>query len=844
MRRPLLYPLLALMAGILTGDFIAVPLPLLLAGTLAVLLVLFLFVSQQWNRAAFFLMLLLLFLASLFNIQRQQYLVHQHHHIIHQVDQGPVTLEGVILSTDQISTENNVLTVRCLRIIQDNSYRPVTGKIRLVVPASLLFQYGDLVRFHSKIKRIQSFHNPGSFNYEGTLNRQGIYVSGFVANAAGIILIRHNSASGIKLKLESFRLRLKQLIYAHAPSPQREILEAMTIGNSKAIPQEVRDNFAKTGTSHILAISGLHVGMVAATGFFLIFVLLKSSEYLMLRFNIFKVATAAAIVPVIIYALVAGMGTTVLRSTLMTLAFLTALLIGRQKDLFNILFGAALIILIIAPESLFEVSFQLSFSAVLAILYGVSRLSGWTLPLPLSAPHWLQTGIRRIYLFLLVSAAATLGTLPIIVYYFNRVSAVSLIANLIAVPLLGILALIPAMVFILTSLFSSSLAGFLISVSSFFAGIAVAAINRLASLPWSSFSFVKPNCFEIALFYIFIFLLVSAVTPVNKNHDRGFTARHPLGIRLALLVSLALIGADLTYLSWKDKFSDHLKITAIDVGQGASTLVQLPHGINMLIDGGGYQNSPLDMGRSVIAPFLYARRIKKIDIAVLTHPHPDHLQGLLYILDHFDVREVWCTGLAIDDELYRLWMEKITQRNIRIKHLSALSPPADISGVHIRCFWPLHQPQQTDREVSYDEINDASLVLKMTYGSRSFLVTGDISSQVEAQLIVSGQNLKSDLLFVPHHGSIHSSSTDFIHAVSCRYVIISAGKNNVFRHPHPDVLDRYRSASVEIFRTDQDGAVLVNSDGQILSITPWIKRPGPEPSKRQAASRIPLNVEP
>ena len=844
MRRPLLYPLVALMAGILTGDFIAVPLPFLLAGTLVVLLVLFFWVSRQWNRAAFFLMILLLFIAGLFNIQRQQYLVHQQHHIIHQSIQDPVTLEGVILSTDHISTQNNVLTVRCLRIIQGNSYRPVTGKIRLVVPASLFFQYGDLVRFHSKIKRIQSFHNPGSFNYERALNRQGVYVSGFVANAAGIILIRHNSASGIKLKLENFRLRLKELIYAHAPSPQREILEAMTIGNQKAIPQEVRDNFAETGTSHILSISGLHVGMVAAAGFFLIFVLLKSSEYLMLRFNIIKVATAAAIVPVIIYALVAGMGTTVLRSMLMTLAFLTALLIGRQKDLYNILFGAALIILIIAPESLFEISFQLSFSAVFAIIYIAPRLSGWALPLPLSAPRWLQTGMRCIYLFLLVSAAATLGTLPIIVYYFNRVSAVSLIANLVAVPLLGMLALIPAMVFILTSLFSPSLAGFLVSVSSFFAGIAVAIINRLASLPWSSFSFVKPNYFEIALFYIFIFLLISAMTPGEKNHDRGFTARHPLGIRLAILISLALIVADLTYLFWKDKFSDHLKITAIDVGQGASTLVQLPGGINMLIDGGGFHDSSFDMGRSVIAPFLYTKRIRKIDIAVLTHPHPDHLQGLLYILDHFDVREVWCTGPTFDDELYRLWMKKITQHNIRVKHLSALSPPADISGVHIRFLWPLNQPQQKDREMSYDAINDASLVLKMTYGSRSILVTGDISASVEARLIASGEDLKSDVLFVPHHGSATSSSAGFVRAVSCRYAIISAGKNNVFRHPHPDVLDRYRSAGVEIFRTDQDGAVLVHSDGQTLSITPWIKRPGPEPSKRPAASRVLLTVEP
>src|SRR5690606_23736309 len=132
----------------------------------------------------------------------------------------------------------------------NNSYLPVSGNIRLVIPADLSFQYGDFIRFHSKIKKIQSFHNPGSFNYERTLNRQGIYVAGFVANHAGIVLIRHNSASGVKLKLENFRLYLKQLIYTHAPSPQREIIEAMTIGNQKAIPQDVRDNFAKTGTSH------------------------------------------------------------------------------------------------------------------------------------------------------------------------------------------------------------------------------------------------------------------------------------------------------------------------------------------------------------------------------------------------------------------------------------------------------------------------------------------------------------------------------------------------------------------------------------------------------------------
>ena len=818
-----MYPLIALMTGMIIGDSIILPFFLFPGGALVVLLVLLVCVRNQWNRSAFFLILILMLIIGLFNAQRQQYLTQNDQHIIYQTSQGILTVEGIVLANDQISPSNNALVVRCRRIIKNNSYLPVTGNIRLVIPSDLSFQYGDFIRFHSKIKKIQSFHNPGGFDYERYLNRQGIYAAGFIANGAGIVLIRPNSASGIKLKLETFRLYLKQLIYANAPSPQREIIEAMTIGNQKAIPMDVRDNFAKTGTSHILSISGLHIGMVAAGGFFLIFFLLKSSEYMMLKFNIIKMATAAAFIPVIVYALVAGMGTTVLRSTLMTLAFLLALIIGKQRDLYNILFGAALIILILAPESLFEISFQLSFSAVFAILYIVPKFSKTTFDFLSSTPHLLQTFIHRTYIFILVSAAATLGTLPIIVFYFNRVSAVTLIANLIAVPLLGMLALIPAMAFILTAIFSPAIAGFCIKAASFFTHFSVEIINRLASLSWSTFSFTKPNIAEIIIFYVFIFLIIEVITPEDKINKKGFPARHPLLIRTALLISVALLFTDAVYLLAKDKYSTHLKITAVDVGQGSSTLVQFPRGINMLIDGGGFSDSSFDMGKSVIAPFLYAGRIGKIDIVVSTHPHPDHLQGLIHIAENFAVKEIWHTGVHADDDLYLLWKKTILEKKIRIKQLSAQSPSENISGVHIQFLWPFHKQFFNDSEVSYDDMNDASLVAKITYGDRSFLLTGDISGRVEANLIASGQNLKSDLLFVPHHGSRHSSSMQFISAVCPHYAIVSSGKNNVFRHPHPTVLNRYLSGHVTVYRTDQQGAIFVQTDGKSLDITPWLK---------------------
>ncbi|MRR17515.1 MAG: DNA internalization-related competence protein ComEC/Rec2 [Deltaproteobacteria bacterium] len=832
MRRPMFYPLIGLIIGILIGDNINTPPCLLIAGAGAVLFLLLISVRRRWDRASFVLLMLLMLIVGLFDIQRPHYLTENEQHIIHQAGQGRITVEGVVQSAEAVSPSGDILVVNCRRLIKNNSYISATGNIRLVVPGGLNFQYGDFVRFHCALKTIHRFHNPGSFDYKRHLNHRGIYVSGFVANRAGIVLIRRNSGSGIYWRLETFRLYLRNLIYMNAPSPQREIIEAMTLGNQKSIPPDVRDDFAKTGTSHILSISGLHVGMVAAGSFLLIFFLTKFSEYLMLRFNIVKIATAASLGPVIIYALVAGMGTTVMRSTLMTVAVLAALLIEKQRDLYNVLFAAALIILIIAPESLFDISFQLSFGAVFAILYIVPKFRDLPIGLPIYTPHWLQTLCRRVYLFLLVSAAATLGTLPIIVFYFNRASTVTLIANLVAVPLLGMLALIPAMGFIIVALFSPWMAGLLISAASCLVGVSVAIIHRLADLSWSTYTFTKPNMAEMIVFYVFLFLLVETWVPADKRNGKAFPARHPMLIRILLIISLILIIGDSAYLALKDKYASGLRITAIDVGQGSATLLQFPHGVKMLVDGGGFHDSSFDMGKAVIAPFLYAQRIKRIDIVALTHPHPDHLQGLIHIIKNFDVREVWCTHAVADDELYQTWAKLIRERALDIKVLSAQSPPEEISGIRVQFLWPLPPPIDRRNLISYHDVNDSSLVMKMTHGTNRFLLTGDISARVEALLLDSRHDLGSDLLFVPHHGSIHSNSIAFIHAASSRFAIISAGRSNVFSHPHPAVIERYKHAGTKIFRTDRNGAIFIYSDGKTLQVTPWMETPN-QPAESQ-----------
>lgn len=819
MRRPLLYPLLALIAGIWTGDHILFHYSGLACVSLAILMTLFLSVRKKWANAAFALILSFIFVIGLFSISRYQYLRSDVHHVMHFLSHDKLTIEGVVISSEQISPDKSLMLVECVRRISRQTYSKLTGRIRLIVPSEINFDCGDFIRFRTSVKPIAGFHNPGGFDYQRYLNRQSIFVSGFISGAQDIILIRRHWKSSLPYAVDHFRQYLNRLIYAHAQTPEREILEAMTTGNQKAIPADIRDAFSQTGTSHILSISGLHVGLVASAGFFLILWLLKSSEYLMLRFNIIKVAAAASLIPVAVYALIAGMGTPVLRSAFMALSFLIALIIGKLRDLYNVLFGVALIILMILPESLFEISFQLSFSAVFALIYIVPRFSNPVLSFLTSTPHWFQFGFRQIYLFIVVSVAATIGTLPIIIYYFNRLSTITILANLLAVPLLGMLTLLFILLFILTAVFSASAAGWVIKGASFFTSISIEIIKRLASLPWSSLSFIKPNGMEIILLYIILFGLIEILTPSDHKTDRRFAARHPLLIKIAVCAAIALLTVSGVYLDWKDKTSSDLKLTALDVGQGSSTLIEFPGGTRMLIDGGGFSDSSFDMGKSVVAPFLYSKRIRKIDIVVLTHPHPDHMQGLIYILNNFDVREVWTTDVKSDDDLYLLWEKTLSERKIKVRPITSRTPPVVLTTARIDYLWP------DDLSVNSGifDTNDQSLVLRITFGENRLLITGDISSRVESLLISSGNNLRSDVLLVPHHGSIHSSSAAFIQSVAPQYAIVSAGKNNAFRHPHPDVLNRYHANGVQIFRTDQHGSISVLSDGKKLEITPYHK---------------------
>ncbi|WP_084503345.1 DNA internalization-related competence protein ComEC/Rec2 [Desulfatirhabdium butyrativorans] len=741
-------------------------------------------------------------------------------HFLHRIAETPGTIVGTVTDTDE--TVHGRTRLR-LKLDQVNDHA-VSGNIRLTVEGDCPLVSGDRIRFFAKLYPVRTHHNPGGFDVARSLRFSGIDGTAFVRPEAVSLEASHPPILARMLQKDRGLLAAR-MDEADGSADARGILKAVLLGIRNGVSPETTDYFARTGLGHLLAISGLHVGIVAASAYFVFYRLLAFVKPLLMRAWARKAAALLSLIPVAYYGLLSGMSPSTQRAILMVVLVVAGSLFERDHDGFNTLALAAWGILIVHPPALFAISFQLSFASVLAILAGMALV----LPRMAKPLRWRD----HLLLPILVSACATAGTLPLVMYHFQRVSLVSLAANACIVPIMSLL-VIPV------GLFGAALHFLHLPGVQWCFDLACGILDRVldvvrwfAAIPSASIVTFKPTIVEIAWYAALCWMTARYIAvqsadetqtggnsdhPIALCHDAGRFAIDPR-TRWAWLLIAVIALADAGWWINERYWHPELRVSVLDVGQGLSILVEEPKGRVMLIDGGGLPDPSLfDVGKRIVTPALCAKKILSLDRVVLTHPDSDHLNGLLYILKHFAIREVWTNGRPIDEPNYREFLQILRERSIPLIEGDAIPRHIWEAGLQLSLLHPEAAFAPPLNPKKRRDTNNFSLVISLRMGEIGFLFPADIEAPAETWLLEHGPGrLKSTVLVAPHHGSKTSSTPAFIDAVRPDVVIFSAGNNRFI--PHPDVLARYRQAGCRLVSTAQAGAVSMTTDGRRLFLS-------------------------
>jgi competence protein ComEC len=693
-----------------------------------------------------------------------------------------------------------------------------------------LFRYGERLRFPAKLYPPHNFRNPGGFDYTGYLAENGIVALGSTKEEKVELL---PGFAGKRTELWRTRLRrsLIERIHLLWTADEAPLLDALLIGENSFLGRETLTNFQRTGTYHVLVISGLKVSILALVMFWLLRKMRMSDLG----------ASAVTVLLTFAYALLTDVGAPVWRATLMLTLYLSTRLLYRRKSILNTIGAAALALLIVDPAALFGASFQLSFLCVLVIAgIGTPILERTTQPLSralrnLDAPSYdvalspplaqfrldlrmvagrlqrffgkripliMLSGAGRVLLvgceFLLISTVLQAGFALPMAYYFHRATVVSLPANVLAVPLTEI-SMVAAIVAVTTSYASLVLA----KVPAVVAGMALQAMN--GSVRWLGGLQIADT--RVPTPQLTIILLSSGALVLAMVLSRCR--------RLLVAVGWAGLAASAFWVSAVPPHpqlrSGVLELTAIDVGQGDSILLVSPQGRSLLVDAGGipfWMHSELDIGEDVVSPYLWSRGFHQLDVVALTHAHADHMGGMAAVLANFHPRELWLGVNSPSAELQTLLREARELKIPVVLHKAGDS--LEVGGATVEILAP---PRDAEAHVSRP--NDESLVMKVSYGATSALLEGDAEKKTEKQ--VAEENPQADLLKVAHHGSTTSTIPELLAAVHPRFAVISVGARNVYGHPRREVLDRLEEAHVLTYRTDMDGAVTFYLNGKTVS---------------------------
>lgn len=725
------------------------------------------------------------------------------HHIFNRIDEKTETvIIGTLVSMATFDGTDSQVMVAAehLRFADDPDLRPTTGKLLLRVagpwPDDLV--PGDKLAVRATLKRPESSRTPGVFDYAGYLAQKDIWITGFVRTPVYLHRLDKISsfANTLRYLPERIRTEIGRKIDKAVPAANSGVYRAILIGDRAQVDPATLETFKGSGTMHILAISGLHMAVIGALLYMVFYRLLSRSEWLLLRFPVRKIAAFLSMPLLVCYGLLAGMNTPVMRAVIMSCVVIVAICTDRRKSPSTLLAFAAMIILALDPIQLYTASFQLSFAAVIGILFLFPALQQLTFPdigrpnpsFPKKIANWLLSG-------LLVSIVATLATTPIALHFFNRFSLVGIAANLVVEPLICLWSLTAGFFAIVFLFLQPDISDLLLSFGSIGLDIALQVTKFFSSLPWSTLWLPSPALWLLILYYL---ALIGTIFSAIRKNRLCF-----VGVLLFTACCLIIFVPLRSLLPDK---RDDLRISFLDVGQGSSTLLEYPSGLNILIDGGGPAYGSTSVGERIIAPLLWHKGIRKLDAIAITHPDADHYNGLDFIVRHFSPSIIWVRDTVGHDKSYRQLMELATREDIAVI-VAEQGQRLGRGEEYVECIENLAIKQNPESVADKRQQGNAGIVLRGCLGKRCALFPGDIGRGEEGFLIGLEHDLAADFLLAPHHGSITSNSPEFLTAVSPQLIAVSAGRSGGGHFPHNNLVNECKKRRLPLMTTSRLGTL-------------------------------------
>lgn len=685
-------------------------------------------------------------------------------------DRLPESVEGVDVQVSGVIAdlpERDEKRVRFDFIIEDagtgaatviDPVQQLPGKLRLswYYPDQPV-KAGQHWTFTVKLKRVHGTMNPGGFDYERWLFTEGIGATGYVRPSPKPVLLGSDSSwSNIAVFRQLITDRLSNTL---SNSPSLALIKALTIGDGNDITQQQWEVFRKTGTTHLVVISGSHIGLIAGLVYFLVLKLWAWTGWLSQSPQ--KVAAVSAVLVAVFYSGLAGFSVPTQRSVVMLAVAMTSIILQRNSRPLNTLSIALFAVLIFDPLAVLAAGFWLSFLAVSLIVYAVSGRLG---------------RIKHVWTAIKLHWVTSVGLSPLLLLFFQQVSLIAPLANLIAVPVISLLAvplsLLAAVVMFISPMLASKLFYFVGTVLQSLWWLLV----HLAEIPVASINHAPPSYWALLFAVPGVLLLLAPA---------GMPARW---LSVVMFLPLAFTDAE-------QPETGEINMTLLDVGQGLSAVVQTTHHL-LVFDTGAKFSEQSDMGQSVLLPYLRSQGVAKIDSLIISHGDNDHIGGAASLMRGMPAEKV------------------LTSVPQQLSGYAPIECAAGQSWVWDEVEFTVLGPKQ-----AFVSENDNSCVLQIRSKHSKVLLTGDIEAAAESWLVDTyGEGLKSDVLVAPHHGSKTSSTAGFLQAVNPGYILIPAGYKNQFGHPHKDVLARYRQFDAKWLNSADNGAITVSVQDNALVV--------------------------